>query len=221
MEIPAIYIFTHDSIGEGEDGPTHQPVEHLMSLRALPQLIVLRPADANEVAEAWRYAMRSDSHPVALILSRQPLPTFDRSRLAPASELARGGYVLSDCDGTPEVILIATGSEVQICLAAQERLAEEGIRARVVSLPSWELFERQPREYHDLVLPPSVRARVAVEAGTSLGWRDYVGLDGCIVARRDFGASAPIKDLLKQFGFTAENVVAQARELASAARGSR
>jgi transketolase len=211
MELPVIYIFTHDSIGVGEDGPTHQPIEHLMSLRALPQLIVIRPADANEVAEAWRYIMTNTRYPVALILSRQPLPTLDRIKYASAEGLRRGAYVLADSDGDPEIILIGTGSEVQLCLGAHERLRAEGIRSRVVSMPSWELFQRQPEEYRNDVLPPKVRARVAVEAGTSLGWRDYVGLDGRIVARREFGASAPIKELLKQFGFTVENVTAQAK----------
>jgi transketolase len=213
MELPAIFIFTHDSIGLGEDGPTHQPIEQLMSLRAIPQLMVIRPADANEVAEAWRFIMRTHDHPIALVLSRQALPTFDRTKYGPADGLHRGGYILADAEGEPEVVLIGTGSEVQICLAAHEQLVAEGIRSRVVSLPSWEIFERQPPEYHNQVLPPTVRARVAVEAGTSLGWRDYVGLEGRIIARREFGASAPIKDLLKHFGFTAENVAAHARSL--------
>jgi len=213
MELPVIYIFTHDSIGVGEDGPTHQPVEQLISLRALPQLIVLRPADANEVSEAWRVIMNQTRHPVALILSRQPLPTLDRSRYAPASGLRKGAYILADGGDTPEIILIASGSEVQWCVEAYEQLKAEGIRARVVSMPSFELFEQQPREYREQVLPPSVRKRVAVEAGSSLGWRRYVGIDGAIIARRDFGASAPLKDLLKQFGFTTENVVATARKL--------
>lgn len=220
MELPVIYIFTHDSIGVGEDGPTHQPIEHLMSLRALPQLIVIRPADANEVAEAWRYIMTNTRYPVALILSRQPLPTFDRTKYASAEGLRRGAYVLADSDGDPEVILIGTGSEVQLCLGAHEQLKAEGIRSRVVSMPSWELFQRQPEEYRNSVLPPKVRARVAVEAGTSLGWRDYVGLDGRIVARREFGASAPIKELLKQFGFTVENVIAQAKAALEQVRAS-
>jgi transketolase len=220
MELPVIYIFTHDSIGVGEDGPTHQPIEHLMSLRALPQLIVIRPADANEVAEAWRYIMENTRHPVALILSRQPLPTFDRTKYATAEGLRRGAYVLADSDGEPELILIGTGSEVQLCLGAHEQLKAEGIRSRVVSMPSWELFQRQPEEYRNSVLPPKVRARVAVEAGTSLGWRDYVGLDGRIVARRQFGASAPIKELLKQFGFTVENVIAQAKAALEQVRAS-
>jgi transketolase len=213
MDLPVIYIFTHDSIGVGEDGPTHQPVEHLMSLRAIPQLFVIRPADANEVAEAWLLIMRCLDHPVALVLSRQPLPTFDRTKYAAAEGLRRGAYIMADSEGLPEVILIGSGSEVQLCVAAYEQLKAEGVRPRVVNMPSWELFERQPKEYRDAVLPPQVRARVAVEAGTSLGWREYVGLDGSIIARRDFGASAPIKDLLKQFGFTPERVVAEARSV--------
>ena len=212
MEQPVMYIFTHDSIGVGEDGPTHQPIEQLISLRAIPQLLVIRPGDGNEVAEAWRVMMKSSHHPIALILSRQPLPTVDRTKYAAASNLEKGAYVLGDSDGTPEVIFMGTGSELQLCVAAHEQLKSEGVKSRVVSMPCWELFERQPEEYRASVLPPSVRARVAVEAGTSLGWRRYVGIDGRIVARREFGASAPLKELLKQFGFTVENVVAAARE---------
>jgi transketolase len=211
MDLPVIYIFTHDSIGVGEDGPTHQPIEQLISLRAIPQLFVIRPADANEVAEAWRVIMGGKDHPVALILSRQPLPTVDREKYSKAEGLAKGAYVLADCDGTPEVILMGTGSEVHLCLAAHEQLSSEGIKSRVVSMPCWEIFERQPEEYRASVLPPSVRARVAVEAGSSLGWRRYVGIDGSVIARREFGASAPMKELLKQFGFTVENVVSEAR----------
>ena len=218
MEIPVMYIFTHDSIGVGEDGPTHQPIEQLISLRAIPQLFVIRPADGNEVAEAWRVMMTSSHHPVALILSRQPLPTVDRSKYAAASGLRQGGYVLADSDGPPDVIFMGTGSEVQLCVAAHEQLTAEGIKSRVVSMPCWELFERQPEDYRESVLPGSVRARVAVEAGTSLGWRRYTGIDGRIIARRDFGASAPLKELLKQFGFTVENVVAAARESMAATR---
>ena len=218
MELPVMYIFTHDSIGVGEDGPTHQPIEQLISLRAIPQLLVIRPGDANEVAEAWRIMMKSSHHPIALILSRQPLPTVDRTKYAPASGVQQGAYVLADSDGAPEVILMGTGSELQLCVAAHEQLTTEGVKSRVVSMPCWELFERQPEEYRASVLPPKVRARVAVEAGTSLGWRRYVGIDGRIVARREFGASAPLKELLKQFGFTVENVVAAARESIKAAR---
>jgi transketolase len=218
MEIPVMYIFTHDSIGVGEDGPTHQPIEQLISLRAIPQLLVIRPADANEVVEAWRVMMTSEHHPIALILSRQPLPTVDRTRYAQASGLRQGGYVLADSEGTPEVILMGTGTELQLCVAAHEQLKAEGVKSRVVSMPCWELFERQTQEYRDSVLLPSVRARVAVEAGTSLGWRRYTGIDGRIIARRDFGASAPLKELLKQFGFTVEKVVEAARESLAATK---
>ena len=211
MELPVNYVFTHDSIGVGEDGPTHQPIEQLIGLRSVPQLLVIRPADANEVAEAWRIMMLSTHHPVALILSRQALPIFDRTKYAPASGTARGAYIFADTDGAPDVILMGTGSELQFCVAASEQLKSEGIAARVVSMPCWELFERQPEEYRGSVLPAAIRARVAIEAGTSIGWRRYVGLDGRIIARRDFGASAPLKDLLKQFGFTVEHVIAEAR----------
>jgi transketolase len=219
MELPVNFIFTHDSIGVGEDGPTHQPIEQLISLRAIPQLLVIRPADANEVAEAWRVMMTSTHHPVALVLSRQPLPTFDRAKYASASGVAQGAYTFADSDGEPAVILMGTGSELQLCVAAHEQLKSEGVKTRVVSMPCWELFERQPEEYRESVLPHAVRARVAVEAGTSIGWRRYVGLDGRIIARREFGASAPLKELLKQFGFTTEKVVAAARETMKATRG--
>jgi transketolase len=211
MEQPVIYVFTHDSIGVGEDGPTHQPIEHLASLRAIPHLVVLRPADANEVAVAWRVIMETTDRPAALVLSRQALPTFDRTRYAPADGLRRGGYVLADAGGTPDVILMATGSEVQLCVAAHEQLRSEGLRTRVVSLPSWELFEEQPPAYRAEVLPPGVRARVAVEAAAAFGWRRYAGLDGAVIARRDYGASAPLKELLRAFGFTVEKVVEAAR----------
>jgi len=213
MEIPVIYVFTHDSIGVGEDGPTHQPVEHLLSLRAIPGLVTIRPGDANEVAEAWRVIMQSRHEPVCLILSRQALPTLDRARYAAASGLARGGYVLADATGgAPEVLLIATGSEVALCVAAHELLAKEGVRSRVVSLPSWELFDRQEQAYKDAVLPPSVRARVSVEQGSTLGWERYVGHTGRTIGMRTFGASAPLKELQKKFGFEPGNVVSAARE---------
>jgi transketolase len=217
MELPVIYIFTHDSIGVGEDGPTHQPIEHLVSLRAIPHLTVLRPADANEVAEAWKVAMeihhytQGERGPVALILSRQALPTVDRSTYAAAEGVKKGAYILADSDGEPDIILMATGSEVQWCMAAYEQLKADGIKARVVSMPSWELFEHQPKAYRDAVLPPTCRARIAVEMATTLGWDRYVGFDGLIIARRDFGASAPLKDLLKEFGFTVEHIVAEAK----------
>jgi transketolase len=213
MDQPVIYVFTHDSIGLGEDGPTHQPIEQLMSLRAIPRIVVIRPADANETAEAWRVAMESKEQPVVLVLTRQAVPTFDRTKYASAAGLRRGAYVMADSKGEPQVILMGTGSEVQLCVQAHERLAAEGIRTRVVSMPSWELFKRQARDYQDSVLPPQVHARVAVEAGTGLGWREYVGSEGRVIARYDFGASAPIKDLLTHFGFTAERVATEARSL--------
>jgi len=220
MELPVIYIFTHDSIGVGEDGPTHQPVEHLAALRAIPHLTVLRPADSNEVAEVWKVALeihkytRGEHGPVALILSRQALPTLDRTTYAPATGVKQGAYVLAEAaGGTPDVILMATGSEVQWCVAAREPLQGVGIKTRVVSMPSWEIFEHQPRAYRDAVLPPSCRARIAVEMASTFGWDRYVGLDGRIIARADFGASAPLKDLLKEFGFTVEHIVAEAQAL--------
>ncbi len=219
MELPVVYIFTHDSIGVGEDGPTHQPIEHLASLRAIPHLTLLRPADANEVAEAWKVAMeihqytQGEHGPVALILSRQALPTFDRTKYASAEGVKKGGYVLADSDDLPEVILMATGSEVQWCVAAHEQLKAGGIRSRVVSMPSWEVFAHQSKAYRESVLPPSCRARIAVEAASTLGWDRYVGLDGRIIARADFGASAPLKELLKEFGFTVEHIVAEAKAL--------
>jgi transketolase len=213
MELPVIYIFTHDSIGLGEDGPTHQPVEHLASLRAIPGLIVLRPADANEVAEAWKVIMQLHRQPVALILTRQALPTIDRGKYAAASGVARGAYVLADApDGRPDVLLLASGSEVALCLAAHEQLRAQGIKARVVSMPSWELFDDQPQEYCDRVLPPDVTARVSVEQASTFGWARYVGATGCSIGMRSFGASAPLKDLVKKFGFMPEHVVAAARE---------
>ncbi len=212
MEIPAIHIFTHDSIGVGEDGPTHQPVEQLASLRAIPGLIVLRPADANEVVEAWRLIMQLRHEPVALILTRQNLPTLDRSHYASATGLTRGGYILADAaNGQPEVILLATGSEVALCVAAYEQLQSEGIAARVVSLPSWELFDLQAQDYKDHVLPPQVIARVAVEQASTMGWRRYVGLRGEIIGMRTFGASAPLKALQDKFGFHPERIVAAAK----------
>lgn len=212
MEIPTIHIFTHDSIGVGEDGPTHQPVEHLASLRAIPGLIVLRPADANEVVEAWRVIMKLHHEPAALVLSRQALPTLDRSRYAPAAGLARGAYVLADAeDGRPDVLLLATGSEVFLCVEAYDRLKGEGIKARVVSMPSWELFDDQDQSYRESVIPPGVPARVSVEQASVFGWSKYVGATGDSIGMRSFGASAPLKDLLKKFGFTAQDVVTAAK----------
>jgi transketolase len=213
MEIPTIHIFTHDSIGVGEDGPTHQPVEQLVSLRAIPGLIVLRPADANEVAEAWRVIMQLRHEPVALILTRQNLPTFDRSRYASAAGVAKGAYVLADAEnGRPDVLLMATGSEVSMCIDVYEQLKGEGIAARVVSMPSWELFENQDQIYKDQVLPPNIVARVAVEKGSILGWTRYTGLGGQIIGMRTFGASAPLKELQRRFGFAPENIVTAAKE---------
>jgi transketolase len=213
MELPVIHIFTHDSIGVGEDGPTHQPVEQLASLRAIPGLIVLRPADANEVAEAWKVIMRLHHEPAALILTRQALPTIDRSKYTSASGLAQGAYILADApDGKPDVLLLATGSEVALCLEAHRQLATEGIKARVVSMPSWELFDDQPPEYRDRVLPPQVTARVSVEQASTFGWARYAGATGQSIGMRSFGASAPLKDLLKRFGFTPGHVVAAAKE---------
>jgi transketolase len=220
MEIPVLHIFTHDSIGVGEDGPTHQPVEQLISLRAIPGLLVFRPADANEVTETWRVVTGLRHEPAALILSRQALPTLDRSRFAPASGVAKGGYVLAEADGgIPDVILIATGSEVHVALAAREELQSGGVAARVVSLPCWELFDRQPREYRDRVLPPSVKARVAVEEASTVGWDRYVGDGGAVVGMHTFGASAPLKQLLVKFGFTPDRVAQVARDRVAAARG--
>jgi transketolase len=213
MEIPVIYVFTHDSIGVGEDGPTHQPVEQVLSLRAIPGLITIRPCDANEVAEAWRVTLGLRHEPVALVLSRQALPTLDRTKYAPASGLAKGAYVLADAPGgSPEVLLIATGSEVSLCVAAHEALTREGIRSRVVSMPSWELFDDQPAEYREGVLPASVQARVAVEQGSTLGWERYVGSTGHVIGMQTFGASAPLKELQKKFGFEPARVVAAAKQ---------
>jgi len=212
MEIPTIHVFTHDSIGVGEDGPTHQPVEQLASLRAIPGLITIRPGDANEVVEAWRVIMQLQHQPVVLVLSRQAIPVFDRTRYAAASGLARGAYVLADADGgKPDVILLATGSEVSLCVEAFERLKAEGVRARVVSMPSWELFEQQSPEYRDGVLPQEVTARVSVEQASTFGWERYVGASGARIGMVSFGASAPLKDLQKKFGFTADHVVDAAR----------
>jgi transketolase len=219
MEIPVLHILTHDSIGVGEDGPTHQPVEQLISLRAIPGLLVFRPADANEVAETWRIVTALRHEPAALVLSRQALPTLDRTVFGPASGVARGGYVLAEADsGKPDVILLATGSEVHLALAAREELQADGIGTRVVSMPCWELFDRQPRAYRDQVLPPSVTARVAVEQASTLGWDRYVGDGGAIVGMHTFGASAPLKQLLIKFGFTPDQIARVARDRVAAAR---
>jgi transketolase len=214
MELPTIFVFTHDAMGDGEDGPTHQPVEHLISLRAIPGLVVLRPGDANEVVEAYRYILQLRHQPAVLALSRQPLPTFDRNKYAPAAGVAHGAYVMADTPGgAPEVILIASGSEVSLVVGAHEALASEGIRSRVVSMPSWDIFERQPKSYRDGVLSPEVTARVAVEQGSVLGWERYVGAAGRVIGMRTFGASAPLKELQRKFGFEPERVVAVAKEL--------
>jgi len=215
MGLHVIYVFTHDSIGLGEDGPTHQPAEHLAALRAIPNLTVIRPADANETAVAWRVALGRRGGPTVLALTRQNVPVFDRTKLAPAEGLARGAYILADTPGRPEVILIATGSEVQVALGARDLLAAEGIAARVVNMPSWELFDEQPRDYRDAVLPPAVTARLAVEAGVAQGWQRYVGPAGDVVALDRFGASAPYQVLMREFGFTPEHVAGRARKLMS------
>jgi transketolase len=212
MELPVIHMFTHDSIGVGEDGPTHQPVEQLASLRATPGMIDMRPADANELVEAYRVIMPLRHDPAAMILSRQALPTLDRSKYAPASGVANGAYVLAgDPDETPEVILIASGSEVSLAISAYEQLVDEGVKARVVSMPSWELFDRQSEEYRDSVLPPDVNARVVIEQASSFGWHRWAGHNGAIIAMSTFGASAPLKALQSKFGFTPEAVVAAAK----------
>jgi transketolase len=213
MELPVIYVFTHDSVGVGEDGPTHQPVEQLLALRSIPGLITLRPADANEVTVAWRTIVRLERQPGCLVLSRQPLPTFDRSRYASAGGVSRGGYILAGAEeAAPAVILIGTGSEVALCIDAFEKLKQEGVAARVVSLPSWELFEQQDRAYRNHVLPPAIRARVCVEMGSVIGWDRYAGATGAVIGMHTFGSSAPLKDLLRKFGFMPAQVLAAAKE---------
>jgi transketolase len=214
MELPTLFVFTHDAMGDGEDGPTHQPVEHLASLRAIPGLVTLRPGDANEVVEAYRYAVQLRHQPVVLALSRQPLPTLDRKIYAPASGVARGAYVLADSPGgNPEIILIATGSELSLAVEAHVKLTADGIRSRVVSMPSWDIFEQQTREYRESVLPPAVKARIAIEQASTFGWERYVGPDGQVIGMKTFGASAPLKELQKKFGFHPDRVVAAARTL--------
>jgi len=212
MEIPAIYIFTHDSIGVGEDGPTHQPIEQLASLRAMPNMLILRPGDANEVVEAYKVILQHTHGPSILVLTRQAMPTLDRVKYAPAAGVAKGAYILADAPGgKPDVILMGSGSEVSLCVEAGEKLNAAGIKARVVSMPSWELFERQDAAYKESVLPASVRARVSVEMASTFGWERYVGLEGKMIGMHSFGASAPLKDLLKKFGMEADKVVAAAR----------
>jgi transketolase len=217
MEIPTVHVFTHDSIGVGEDGPTHQPIEQLPSLRSVPGLITLRPGDANEIVEAWKVIMKLSHEPVALILSRQALPTLDRTKYGAAKGVAHGAYIVADAiDGKPEVLLIASGSEVSLCVDAYERLKTEGIKARVISMPSWELFDHQPKAYRDAVIPPSVTARVAVEQASTFGWDRFIGLEGECIGMRTFGASAPLKELQKKFGFSVDAVVAAAhRQIAT------
>jgi transketolase len=218
MEIPVVHIFTHDSIGVGEDGPTHQPIEQLPSLRAIPGLLVFRPCDANEIVDAWRVILRRRHQPAVLVLSRQKLPVLDRTKFAPP-QVERGAYALTR-DGRVDVILMATGSEVSLCLEAAEHLARDGVAARVVSMPSWELFERQDASYREEVLPAAVRARVAVEQASGFGWERYTGTEGRIVGMASFGASAPLAELQKKFGFTVDNVVAAAREQLQRVRGT-
>jgi len=214
MELPTIFVFTHDAMSDGEDGPTHQPVEHLASLRAIPGLVTLRPGDANEVVEAYRYVMQLRHEPAVFALSRHPLPTLDRRTYAPATGVARGAYVLADPPGgNPEVILIASGSELSLAAEAHGKLIAEGIRSRVVSMPSWELFERQTQAYRDSVLPPAVTARLAIEQASTFGWERYVGSAGRVIGMRTFGASAPLKALQQKFGFEPDKVAAAAREL--------
>jgi transketolase len=219
MEIPVIWVFTHDSIGVGEDGPTHQPIEQLASLRAVPGLVTLRPADANEVVEAWKVIMQLHHEPAALVLTRQPLPTLDRSKYAAASGVAKGAYILADApNGQPEVILMATGSEVYLCVDAYEKLKTLGVKARVVSMPSWELFEHQDADYKEEILPPDVKARVGVEQASTFGWDRYLGSHGKMIGMHTFGASAPLKELQKKFGFTPDAIVAAAQDAIAAAR---
>jgi transketolase len=222
MELPTIFVFTHDAMGDGEDGPTHQPVEQLVSMRAIPGLVVLRPADANEVVESYRYILQLRHQPAAIVLSRQPLPTFDRREYASAAGVARGAYVMADPPGRePEIILIASGSEVSLIVEAHEALVSRGIRSRVVSMPSWDIFEHQPRAYRESVLPPNVPARLAVEQGSTLGWERYVGDHGGVIGMNTFGASAPLKELQRKFGFEPEHIVAAATELLARRSNSR
>jgi len=217
MELPTLFVFTHDAMGDGEDGPTHQPIEHLASLRAIPGLVTLRPGDANEVVEAYRYILQLRHKPAVIVLSRQPLPTLDRGKYAPASGVARGAYILADAPGAkPQVILIATGSEVSLAAEAHEQLVREEIRSRVVSMPSWDIFENQPREYRDSVLPPTVTARVAIEQASTFGWERYIGKTGRAIGMQTFGASAPLKELQKKFGFEPAQVVSTVKEVLAA-----
>jgi transketolase len=214
MELPTIFVFTHDAMGDGEDGPTHQPIEHLASLRAIPNLVTVRPGDANEVVEAYRYIIQLRHQPAALVLSRQPLPILDRSKYAPAAGVARGAYVLADAPGEdPELILIGSGSELIVAVQAHEQLTTEGIRSRVVSMPSWDIFEHQPQQYREAVLPANVTARIAIEQASTFGWERYVGPAGKVIGMHTFGASAPLKELQKKFGFEPDAVVNVAKDL--------
>jgi transketolase len=220
MKLHVIYVFTHDSIAVGEDGPTHQPVEQLFSLRAIPGLTVIRPADANETAEAWRIAVENKNGPTAIILTRQNVPVMDRGRVRPTTGLRKGAYILSDSSpGKPEVILLATGSEVHLALEVHEKLLAEGVKTRVVSMPSWELFEQQPEKYRQEVLPPDVTKRVSIEAGVTLGWHRYVGSEGEIIGIDHFGASAPGNVLLKEFGFTSLDILNRVRAVLTRKKG--
>jgi transketolase len=217
MEIPVIYIFTHDSIGVGEDGPTHQPIEQVASLRAIPGLVTFRPGDANECVEAWKVIMQYQHEPVCLILTREPLTTIDRTKYAPASDTAKGAYVLADAPGgKPDVMIMAAGSSLPICMEAYEKLIADGVKARLISMPSWERFEyycnKVDKNYREAVMPSAVRARVGVELASSFGWHKYVGSEGSVVTMSGFGESAPLKVLAKHFGFTTENVIAVAKE---------
>jgi transketolase len=214
MELPVFFVFTHDAMGDGEDGPTHQPIEHLASLRAMPGLTLFRPGDANEVVEAYRYVMQLRHRPALLVLSRQPLATIDRNKYAAASGVARGAYVLADApDGKPDIILIATGSELGLAADTHERLIADGVRSRVVSMPSWDVFERETQEYRDSVLPPDVTVRVAIEQASTFGWERYVGRTGRVIGMHTFGASAPLKALQQEFGFTVDHVMATVKAL--------
>jgi transketolase len=222
MKLHVIYVFTHDSIAVGEDGPTHQPVEQLFSLRAIPGLTAIRPADANETAEAWRVAVENENGPTAILLTRQNVPVIDRGMFGPATGLRKGAYILSDSPtGKPEVILIATGSEVHLALEVHEKLLAEGIKNRVVSMPSWELFEQQSENYRQEVLPPDITTRVSIEAGVTLGWHRYVGREGDIIGMDRFGASAPGKKVLQEFGFTSENILHRVKSLLTIKKGKR
>jgi transketolase len=212
MEIPVLFIFTHDSIGVGEDGPTHQPVEHIASLRAMPNIDLIRPADANECSVLWKHVLSIKDHPVALALSRQNLPTLDREKYASAEGALKGGYILADSKGQLDVILLGTGSEIQLCVAAYEKLKEQGINSRVVSMPCWKLFDRQPAAYKESVLPKAVTARIAVETGVKMGWSDYTGSKDAVIGIDDFGSSAPLKDVMNEYGFTVDAVVSAAKK---------